>query len=347
MQINQKKTVPLVATLTLLTAVPGSIALSTASVSNLGWQLGNGSSQRLYEARFDNAFPLRDLSRTTWAAFKIAAFGEVADGAILGVDGWLYSAEEFEEPSAAPDFEEELRDIAGTIGSFGADFLVVLVPDKARVMSAKLPTGRSAAFENRYEAHKATLVEMGITVVDAGQVLQTMDPSTTPYLRTDTHWSPEGAEAVANAVAGTVDAANFSQTGFRTQQTGTAPFVGDLLAFADTGVWSNVGPKAETISTYSTVSTPDADGGNMGLFGDAEVPIALVGTSYSTLEDFHFEGFLKSALQADVVNYSQVGRGPFHPMHRFLDQMADTHTLPDLVIWEIPERYLSTRSAEK
>ncbi|MEN0001344.1 MAG: alginate O-acetyltransferase, partial [Pseudomonadota bacterium] len=66
------------------------------------------------------------------------------------------------------------------------------------------------------------------------------------------------------------------------------------------------------------------------------------GTSYSAVPAFHFEGFLKQALSADVVNAAAIGQGPFKPMEDFLVTLDALTTPPSQVIWEIPERYLKT-----
>ena len=100
-----------------------------------------------------------------------------------------------------------------------------------------------------------------------------------------------------------------------------------------------VGPADEAIDTFESTVNASAD-----LFGDAPLPVALIGTSYSAKREFHFEGFLKHALQADVLNASLVGQGPFAPMDTFLADLDALSTPPSLVLWEIPERFLTSSS---
>ena len=126
---------------------------------------------------------------------------------------------------------------------------------------------------------------------------------------------------------------------------GTSDFEGDLLAFVD------LGPFREKFTALHDVidvfETDAVDGGSAGgLFGDVTIPVALVGTSYSARPEFHFEGFLKSELDADLVNYAEVGLGPFAPMDRFLETLGAATSAPRLVIWEIPERYINTWRVE-
>jgi len=149
------------------------------------------------------------------------------------------------------------------------------------------------------------------------------------------------AEAVAQVVAQDLD----PDARFETLRLGPRDFEGDLVAFADTGFWRPwVGPVFEQIETFETRSL---DAGDLGLFDEVDTPVALVGTSFSAREDFHFVGFLKSALGADVVSFAMEGHGPFVPMGRFLNGDALASAPPKLVIWEIPERYLDIWSYDQ
>ena len=76
------------------------------------------------------------------------------------------------------------------------------------------------------------------------------------------------------------------------------------------------------------------------LFDDEVIPVALVGTSYSALKDWQFEDMLKYALQGDVVNMADEGKGPLEPMHDFLNETDFKNTDVKLVVWEIPERFI-------
>ena len=102
-----------------------------------------------------------------------------------------------------------------------------------------------------------------------------------------------------------------------------------------------VGPDSETIETFETRRS---DARSLGLFEEVDTPVVLVGTSFSARDDFHFLGFLKSELRADVLSYAKEGQGPFVPMDVVLQSTALAEARPQFVIWEIPERYLDTWS---
>ena len=76
------------------------------------------------------------------------------------------------------------------------------------------------------------------------------------------------------------------------------------------------------------------------MFADSEVPVTLVGTSYSANANWNFVGALKQALRSDVINDSKDGHGPILPMLAYLKSDAFKNTPPQVLIWEFPERYL-------
>lgn len=294
-------------------------------------RLPDGSYQRGYEARFRANLPARSWLAEGWAAARLELFGEAAEGAIIGQDGWLFTSEEFTAPVSPPDFRQELRSVRDALAGQGVFLLPLVIPDKARIESARLPRRRSAAFAMRYDAALAVLRSEGLPALDLRPPLRAGG-----FLRTDTHWTPEAAALAARRAAEALQDLPLDRPGFTTVKTGEIPFEGDLLAFAGSPVLRSPGrPEAGHIATYET------SGGGLGLLGDAPPALLLAGTSFSARPDFHFDGFLRSATGADVVNYAEEGQGPFVPMHNVLRLLAAGKIAPPkAVIWEIPERYL-------
>jgi alginate O-acetyltransferase complex protein AlgJ len=96
----------------------------------------------------------------------------------------------------------------------------------------------------------------------------------------------------------------------------------------------------DIFSAYATGLDVATAGESQDLFGASVPPVTLVGTSYSANPDWHSEGFLKEALQADVLNMADEGQGPFTVMDKYLETDAWKSSPPELIIWEMPERYL-------
>ena len=296
-----------------------------------GWR--NGAYQRGYESRFETSLPLQGIASITWAALRWHLLREPSDGAVVGRGNWLFTAEEFKAPADPNNLEDALLKTAMELGKNQIILVPVIVPDKARVHSQRLVRGRSAMFNERYDRTLRTIQQLGLRVVDLRPALDFPQS----FMRTDTHWSPRGAEKAAQAIAEVLSNIPYERQEVETTKSGRVSFEGDLESFVNNGNFN--GSHSEFVETYETTVAAADD-----LFGDVDIPFALVGTSYSANPAFHFEGFLKQHLQAEVLNASVVGQGPFTTMKTFLSELPDLASPPSVVIWEIPERYLSTRS---
>jgi alginate O-acetyltransferase complex protein AlgJ len=323
--------------------VAGALAHQTALRDTAAQSLTTGSYQRQYEGHFDANLPTRNWAIDAFAALRLSLLNEVAEGAVLGKGNWLFTAEEMIPPQSAEPLLPALITAQATLADHGVTLLPVILPDKARLHADHLPMQRSATLEGRYDHALAQLTEAGMSALDLRSAM-----AQAGFMRTDTHWHPEAARAVAARVATDLGQGD---TPFVTSRTAAEVFKGDLTAFADAGRfqhWFDVAheklPRYRTdLASASAAAAPQMA---MDLFGDVDIPVVLLGTSYSAKEEFHFEGFLKSALQMDVLNLAQVGQGPFQPMRDFLtsDHLRDQP--PQVVIWEIPERYIAPVSTQ-
>ena len=304
-------------------------------------ELLHGSTQSRYEDGFKAKNPLKSSSIAMMGALKYAVFGQAAKGAVVGNDGWLFTTEELE---TTPEFAKNIQSSADQIARVYADMaargvhlLPVIVPDKAEVYADQLGVTRVPSVVERRDLLTSALKKHGVAVLDATSALEVVKSQGNAFMQDDTHWSPLGSQAVANAVADRVANIEFTKTEVSTNATGTLIFDGDLLAYVPTGILRPlVGPAQNQIEQFETKVAAGTS-----LFGDAPVDVVLVGTSFSAKADWHFEGFLKQALQADILNYADEGRGPFAPMEAFMASDTFQYDAPKLVIWEIPARYTS------
>jgi alginate O-acetyltransferase complex protein AlgJ len=164
------------------------------------------------------------------------------------------------------------------------------------------------------------------------------------FLRTDTHWTPEGAQIAAETLAKTI-AEKTPLSGepqrFVTEPAEKVTHKGDLRLFLPLDpLFENLMPKTEPLQKRNTVVAQDQPAGDDALFANTEVPVALIGTSYSANPNWNFVGALKQALNSDVVNYAEDGHGPILPMLSYLKSDAFKNSPPQVLIWEFPERYL-------
>jgi alginate O-acetyltransferase complex protein AlgJ len=322
----------------LIVATSGIAALQSANARGSAADLFSGSYQRAYEDRFEQALPFRRTAQDAWAAARMVLFGEVSVGALMSDSGWLFTLEEFVTPVNAPDFVRELQQTKIALAEHGIRLIPVIVPDKARIMQTEHSFPRTEALDARYDNALEAVTQLGLPSIDTRAALERLGHAA--YFRTDTHWTPEGAAAVANKLTEALPDVAVAST-FETHISAHQALEGDLLAFAQTGAFAQwVGPKTEVQTLFETLNSAE----NLDLFADVDIPIVLVGTSFSARTDLHFDGFLKSALGLDVINLATEGEGPFAPMRRLLSDAAFEINPPQFVIWEIPERYIDPRS---
>lgn len=313
----------------------------------------DGSWAAAYQERFDSESLLFEPATTIWGVLEYALFDQGRPGLLIGSDGWLYSTEEFAYPSqpelAAALLEANLAEIAAVderLRQQGVELVVALLPAKARVYPEhlgryRLPEGPSG----RYQEALAGLQERGVTVVNLLQPLLAAKENGSVFLRTDTHWTPFGARVAARRIAGEVARLGpfqwLDEQEYVTSSSEPRPYRGDLTRFLPLGTfYEAIGPADDLLKQFETSASSSA---GSDLFAAVQLPVVLVGTSYSQDERWNFPGWLREALGNDVLVAAQRGEGPYEPMIDYLDGEAFSSAPPRLVIWEIPERYLSDR----
>ncbi len=312
-------------------------------------RLLNGEWASAYEAEFNKSLAIRQPAIDTWGVLEYALFRNGRDGVLIGEDGWLFTSEEFKQNPERDEAVEEKLELATRakeiLAKQGSSLVVVLIPAKARIYQEHL--GRYALPSyNRdvYENFVASLQGLEIPVVSLQEPLSAAKQNQDVFLKTDTHWTPYGAEVVAKTIAEVVAKQQLlpslnSATFTTTQKETLTPHQGDLLNYLPLGnLQTSLGPVFDELSERTTEG--EASG---GLFGSSSIPVALVGTSYSANPLWNFEGALKEALGADVLNVANQGEGPVVPMLEYLDSQALKDTPPELVLWEIPERFLTVK----
>ncbi len=298
-----------------------------------------------YQAALDADSPLLAPARTAWGLIDTGLFRQGRPGVLIGRDGWLFPREEYAAvPDAAAAIErwsERIERVRGRLDAAGATLVVAPVPAKARIVAHAAPSPLPSGAERRYDAFLAALERREVVVADLRPALS-RDPEAA-YLRTDTHWTPAGAEAAADAIAATIRTrtafAGAGEERFLVDRARQTERPGDLLPFLDLGPFTAVlGPPPDRVAVPTTV--PAEPAGN-DLFAEVRLPLTLVGTSYSADPAWDLPGALRRALGADLVDASLSGLGPWEPMRRYLEGEALRTSPPEVVVWEIPERYLT------
>ena len=309
----------------------------------------NGHWTKAVETHYDDEFPIKRLGTNLWAALDFKLFNEGRPGVVLGRDQWLYSDEEFN-----PIVNEELNlqgnyalveGVRQTLKEKGVKLVMAIVPAKARLYPEHLGEVKPASIHaNLYQDFHARVAADKILAPDLlGPLQKAKQNGQQVFLRTDTHWTPEGAEIAANTLARTISD-KFPLSGepqnFVTTPAEKVTHKGDLRLFLPLDpLFENLMPAKEPLQKRNTVAV-EQPAGDDALFANSEVPVALIGTSYSANPNWNFVGALKQALHSDVVNYAEDGHGPILPMLSYLKSDDFKNSPPQVLIWEFPERYL-------
>ncbi|MBI3180620.1 MAG: hypothetical protein HYZ28_00505 [Myxococcales bacterium] len=252
---------------------------------------------RQLEKSLDEASSLGSHLRPWYQVLKHRLTGDLGHKALRGREGWLfyqpdvkYLLEPYfrgQGPLPEGDPVAVIRDFKEQLASRGIDLLVVPVPGKPSV----LPDRVSAALERTSEVNGNTrrflseLREAGVETVDLQAAFRSRREAAGDdgalYLRTDTHWTGEGAVLAARRLAERVRRYSWYEgaAGERRYRTREASVMrrGDIVTMS--GVPSAIETIPEELVRCRQVV--DADG---GLYRDLpESPVLLLGDSFSRI----------------------------------------------------------------
>ena len=290
----------------------------------------------------DSRWPARSVAVGVWGVLETVVLGQGRPGVLVGNDGYLFTTEEWTEDRPAdhlhPEVQALLQRAQDVLGPDGT-ILLAVVPDKTRVCAEHLGGHRRpASLAPRYDALRQ--LASAHSRVHAPDLRPALSCAENPgaFLRTDTHWSPSGAEAVAAVLAEAAGDVRGTST-FERRVGEPVVHTGDLVSFLALGpLEETYGPPPDHFTPFSATLRPTEGLSAASLFGDVELPLVLVGTSFSADPRWSFADALKTAFAMDVVNYADPGEGPMAPMRAWLETGASPP--PKVLVWEFPERYL-------
>lgn len=304
-----------------------------------------GRTTSLLEKQLDQNLPMRAVLIGAANSARYLLTGGAGDQVRLGQQQYLFLVDELKfEPQGTAHLDmrvQLLAEAARALKAQHVQLVVALVPDKARVYRKFLPDGRYPSYnETRYSSALDALRLQAVDTVNLLEPLQQASLKRDVYYRTDTHWNQAGAQVAAEQIARHVKTLQLGleQTEFKTAPSGPeVERAGDLIHLMGLDDMPNAlrpQPDIEIpVHTQQTESDPAT-----GLFGDASVPVALIGTSYSLRGNFN--GFLQQALATKILNTAKDGGGLLDAATAYLADDSFRQTKPKLAIWEIPERFL-------
>ncbi len=313
----------------------------------------DGGWAQQYESHYNDEFPVKSFGTSFWAAVQYLLFSEGREGVIVGDEEWLFTQEEFK---AYPDFAsrvdgqlELISQVKQYLDRQGVDLAVVIVPSKARVYSEHLKN--TPPFEGHKDLYFSVVEKLLAKGIHSPLLLPGMMESKDQaqmFLRTDTHWTPEGAAIAASEIIRQLEPkekdVEWHVKAFETVAQKPVEHEGDLLNYIPLAPYfSYLGPGSEPLlprETFPLNSATQEGSIEDDLFGESAAEVALVGTSYSANPLWNFVGALQQQAGVEVVSYAQEGKGPVIPMMEYLLSNDFQDNPPSVVIWEFPERYI-------
>jgi alginate O-acetyltransferase complex protein AlgJ len=244
-----------------------------------------------------------------------------------------------------------------TLSAKGIKLLVVIVPDKTRIEASQLGMlHRPSRYAQRASQWVTELNSTGVDALDLTDTLAAFKQKhTAAFLKSDSHWTEQGAQAAAIAVSAEVLRLKITPSPAQTlvvDKRTDSRRSGDLIRLAGVD-WLPTGLQPEQdIAQETSFKVDDRKNNTSGfsapsvasastddLFGDTDLPnIVVIGTSYSRTSNF--VAFIEKELNAKVANLARSGGDFSGAMNAYLSSVAFKKTPPKLVIWEIPERVL-------
>lgn len=304
----------------------------------------DGQLARDFEQDYDKALFLREVSVEGWANFRYFLFNEGLDGVVIGSDQWLFTKEEFEYTSnldqSIQPYMSKIKEINDLLSAKGKTLIILPVPMKAAIYSEYTPFFAQSNSGDVYDLFIEKLSKEGIASSPIQDVFLAQKNDTQLFLKKDTHWTPAGASIAAHVLA-----ENFpslvGEAEYQTQPVAQKQFSGDLLNFVKISQWADPDLlTGENLQELETTKVSGDEDQSLSLFGDQDLSIALVGTSYTAIDDWNFPGFMREALQQDIVSVAVKEKGPFVAMDLFFEgEFIDDPSI-ETVIWEFPVRSL-------
>ncbi len=274
-----------------------------------------------------------------------------------GYDGWFFRNNDLKmDFSISPEAASYIKRLNSALAE--QDIQLVILPLLSRAIMANSEVNYNDPWQENYDldfaksSYKefvATLKGTGAGVVDLSVLYPTYERSN-PYnfnFKRDIHWKPEGAKVVAEVAADFLkkldkyDALPKTQTSSKKQEeVGRAGTIREEIQRLCRG---EIEP--ETFTSYK--ATRKSTGGADDLFGDsAAVPVSLIGTSFSAVDEFNFLAFMEEFSKLEIVNFSIAGGEMSASLLSYLSSPYFLEHLPSVILWETQAVYDFNKGTE-
>lgn len=258
-----------------------------------------------------------------------------------GNNGYLLYAGDFSPNNFAIDGRTQYYgQLDQALKSKGVQLIVSPLPSRTIVYPEMLdknqPLQSAYSTDVARENYRASLGRMWNSQISTIDLLRAalerrqMDDTKILYFMRDYHWTSEGAKLYAQTIAREImkfDAyKSLKKEKFINTYDHSENAESRLAYLLQTVCGTKTPP--EKINVYETTR----EGGN--LLGDDTYPVVMVGSSYSAEAKYNFEGFLKEALDSNVLNAAVSGGGYNASLEAYLLSKEYATEKPKFLIWE-------------
>jgi alginate O-acetyltransferase complex protein AlgJ len=259
---------------------------------------------------------------------------------VIGRDGWLFPLwDRLDRLDAAAlrQVVQVLGEAAGILKQARIDLVFLLLPSKARIYRRFLPDDSRVAPEvdRRYPSVVADLRRAGALVPDLDTAFRAAagrEPHWPLYFKTDTHWTPVGAELAAVTTAADMRAQLRLPPSPR-PGTPLGEFrmmrlaIGDLVQYTPQAQRAGFGPEESPIRDVAPAS------GAAGLLDDDVNDVQIVGTS-NVQPRFGFQPLLSNQIVRPVgLSWRPNNIGPYAALLEFLRSADFRRQRPHAIVW--------------
>jgi alginate O-acetyltransferase complex protein AlgJ len=272
-----------------------------------------------------------------------------ASTVVIGRNGWLFPLWDRLDRLDAAGLRvvvQMLGEATGILKQARIDLVFLLLPSKGRVYRRFLPEGAriSPEVDRRYASVAADLRRAGAVVPDLDTVFReaaAREPHWPLYFKSDTHWTPVGAELAA------VTTANDMRAQLRlppSQRPGTALgefrmmrlALGDLVQYVPPAQRSGFGPEESPIRDVATA------GGAAGLLDEDVNDVQVVGTS-NVQPRFGFQPVLSNQIMRPVgLSWRPNNIGPYAALLEYVRSNDFRRQRPRAIVWNHLEADMSS-----
>ena len=269
-----------------------------------------------------------------------------------GYDGWFFKDIDFKQNYLlSPETLSYMERFNSALNAKDIDLIFLPLVSKAIIGYDKITSEDIQKLDYNYDAVIASynqfvsqLSDANILVPDILSPVQQYNKNDLDDLifKVDHHWTPEGAMQTASVIANMIKQneayANYPKiktTYKKLDDPLTVP--SSMYVEAQNLCLDKIPSEQLDIYDFEITTENNAD----ALFGgnDEPAPIALIGTSFSSVNNFKFREFLEYQTGLETVNHSIPGGELYISMISYLSSSFFTQDKPKYIIWESPSKY--------